>query len=99
MDESNNVISFVSKKALRDAGPAIDWLAKFKHLHGENLYVVEDLVTLLLDDLVSEFGILPSTIQHQDYVLLVEATMGLLLRAQGFEHPIIHPFADEMFKD
>lgn len=99
MTESNNVISFASKKALRDAGPAIDWVAKFKHLHGDNVPVVEDLVTLLIDDLIQEFGILPETIQQQDYILLVEAAMALLLRAQGFEHPLIHPFADEMFTD
>lgn len=99
MTEANNVVLFASKKILREAEPVIDWVAKFKHLHGDNLYVVEDLVNMLIDDLIVEFGILPETIQQQDYILLVEAAMGLLLRAQGFEHPLVHPFADEMFKD
>lgn len=99
MSDSNNVISFQSKKALRDAEPAFKEVAKFKHVHEANLDWIEDRVNELIDDMIEEFGILPETIQFPDYAMLVESAMSLVMRAQGFEHPLIQPVADEFFKD
>lgn len=99
MSDSNNVISFQSKKILRDAEPAYKQVAQFKQLHDDNLDWIEDKVNHLIDDMIDEFGILPETIQFQDYAMLVESAMSLVMRAQGFEHPLIQPVADDFFKD
>lgn len=99
MSDSNNVVSFPQRKILKEAEAAIDEIAAFRHFYDENIDGIQLIVDELIYALIEDFGYDPRNMKSQDYALLMESTIAILMRERGINHPLCHEFADSLFQD
>lgn len=98
-DTKTNIVDFRTRQLLKQAEPAISQVAVFRNFYDDNCDIIQCFVDFLVDRLVNEYSLVPEDIKDQDYTLLMEAAMAVVMRAHHIEHPLCHEWADKYFYD
>ncbi len=88
--------AFKAKKEAQELPPDSD-ASEFAEFHMREVSTVIEHDECLVDDLVDAYRLDTEMVSSSDYTLLVEAAMGLIMRAHGMEHPVMHPIVDSLF--